>query len=75
MKTKMIYLIQGANIVILLGMLILPFVIAFFLVKWLKKRNEQSQTLEQRLEVLERRISDIEEYMNESDYFDSKTEE
>lgn len=71
----MIYLIQGANIVILLGMLILPFVIAFFLVKWLRKRNDQSQSLEQRLELLERRISDIEEYINESDYFDSKTEE
>lgn len=71
----MIYLIQGANIVILLGMLILPFVIAFFLVKWLRKRNEQSQTIEERLKILERRISDLEEYINDSDYFDPKTEE
>lgn len=71
----MIYLIQGANIVILLGMLILPFVIAFFLVKWLRKRNEQSQTIEERLDILERRISDLEEYINDSDYFDPKTEE
>ncbi len=71
----MIYLIQGANVVILLLMLILPFVIAFFLVRWLRKRNEQNQTIEQRIELMESRISDLENYMAESEYYDSKTEE
>lgn len=71
----MIYLIQGANVVILLVMLILPFVIAFFLVGWLRKRNEQNQTIEHRMKLMESRITDLEKYMQESEYYDSKLEE
>ena len=62
----MIYLIQGTNILVLLGMLIVPFILGYFFIKKIKKKNEESETLEVRMALLENRVKELEEYIEDS---------
>ena len=62
----MIYLIQGTNILVLLGMLIVPFILGYFFIKKKKKKNEESETLEVRMALLENRVKELEEYIEDS---------
>ena len=62
----MIYLIQGTNILVLLGMLIVPFILGYFFIKKIREKNEESETLEVRMALLENRVKELEEYIEES---------
>ena len=62
----MIYLIQGANILVLLGMLIVPFILGYFFIKKIREKNEESETLEVRMALLENRVKELEEYIEDS---------
>ena len=59
----MIYLIQGTNILVLLGMLIVPFILGYFFIKKIREKNEESETLEVRMALLENRVKELEEYI------------
>lgn len=62
----MIYLIQGMNIIILIGMLIVPFIFGYFFIKKIREKNEENETLEVRMAVLENRVKEIESYIDDS---------
>ncbi|CBH20721.1 protein of unknown function [Acetoanaerobium sticklandii] len=62
----MIYLIQGTNILVLLGMIIVPFVLGYFFIKKVREKNEESETLEVRMALLENRVKELEEYIEDS---------
>ena len=62
----MIYLIQGTNILVLLGMLIVPFILGYFFIKKIREKNEESETLEVRMALLENRVKELEEYIKDS---------
>ena len=62
----MIYLIQGTNILVLLGMLIVPFILGYFFIKKIREKNEESETLEVRMALLESRVKELEEYIEDS---------
>ena len=62
----MIYLIQGTNILVLLGMLIVPFILGYFFIKKIRETNEESETLEVRMALLENRVKELEEYIEDS---------
>lgn len=62
----MIYLIQGTNILVLLGMLIIPFILGYFFIKKIREKNEESETLEVRMALLENRVKELEEYIEDS---------
>ena len=62
----MIYLIQGMNIIILIGMLIVPFIFGYFFIKKIREKNEENETLEVRMALLESRLKEIESYIDES---------
>ena len=62
----MIYLIQGTNILVLLGMLIVPFILGYFFIKKIREKNEESETLEVRMALLENRVKELEEYIEDS---------
>lgn len=62
----MIYLIQGTNILVLLGMLIVPFILGYFFIKKIREKNEESETLEVRMALLENRVKELEEYIGDS---------
>lgn len=62
----MIYLIQGTNILVLLGMLIVPFILGYFFIKKIREKNEDSETLEVRMALLENRVKELEEYIEDS---------
>ena len=62
----MIYLIQGMNIIILIGMLIVPFIFGYFFIKKIREKNEENETLEVRMAILENRVKEIESYIDDS---------
>ncbi|WP_347451750.1 hypothetical protein [Acetoanaerobium noterae] len=62
----MIYLIQGTNILVLLGMLIVPFILGYFFIKKIREKNEETETLEVRMALLENRVKELEEYIEDS---------
>lgn len=62
----MIYLIQGTNILVLLGMLVVPFILGYFFIKKIREKNEESETLEVRMALLENRVKELEEYIEDS---------
>ena len=62
----MIYLIQGTNILVLLGRLIVPFILGYFFIKKIREKNEESETLEVRMALLENRVKELEEYIEDS---------
>ncbi len=62
----MIYLIQGMNIIILIGMLIVPFIFGYFFIKKIREKNEENETLEVRMALLENRVKEIESYIDDS---------
>ena len=62
----MIYLIQGMNIIILIGMLIVSFIFGYFFIKKIRKKNEENETLEVRMALLENRVKEIESYIDDS---------
>ena len=62
----MIYLIQGTNILVVLGMLIGPFILGYFVIKKIREKNEESETLEVRMALLENRVKELEEYIEDS---------
>ena len=55
----MIYLIQGTNILVLLGMLIVPYILGYFFIKKIREKNEESETLEVRMALLENRVKEL----------------
>ena len=55
----MIYLIQGTNILVLLGMLIVPFILGYFFIKKIREKNEESETLDVRLALLEDWVKEL----------------
>ena len=62
----MIYLIHGMNIIILIGMLIVPFIFGYFFIKKIREKNEENETLEVRMALLENRVKEIESYIDDS---------
>ena len=62
----MIYLIQGVNTLVLLGMLVVPFILGYFFIKKIREKNEESETLEVRMALLENRVKELEEYIEDS---------
>ncbi len=62
----MIYLIQGVNALVLLGMLVVPFVLGYLFIKKIREKNELGESLEVRVALLEKRVKELEDYIAES---------
>ncbi len=62
----MIFLLQGMNIIVLLGMMIVPFILGYFFIKKIREKNEENETLEVRVALLENRVKEIESYIDDS---------
>lgn len=64
----LIYILQLGNILALLGMLIIPFLIGFYFVKKIKMKSEDKEDIEIRVALLEKKVKDLEDYINDSDH-------
>ena len=62
----MIFLLQGMTIIVLLGMMIVPFILGYFFIKKIREKNEENETLEVRVALLENRVKEIESYIDDS---------
>ncbi len=62
----MIYLIQGVNTLVLLGMLVVPFILGYFFIKKIREKTDESESLEVRIALLENRVKELEEYIEDS---------
>jgi len=63
----MIYILQFTNILALLGMLIVPFALGMYFVNRLKNKSIDKEDLEVRVALLEKRIEDLEKYIDDSE--------
>ena len=60
------FLLQFTNILVLIAIIAIPAVAVFFIVRIIKEKNLYSESLESRVAVLEKKVREIEEYVNES---------
>lgn len=60
------FLLQFANILVLMAIIAIPAVAVFFIVRAMKEKRFGSDDLESRIAVLEKKVREIEEYINES---------
>lgn len=58
--------VQVMNTLFLLAMLIIPFVFVYFLIRKLRNKYEENEKLEVRIAILEKKVTDLEEYIRES---------
>lgn len=63
----MIYILQFANILALLGMLIVPLLLGVYFLNRLKNKSIDKEDLEVRVALLEKRIEDLEKYIDDSE--------
>lgn len=61
------FAVQLMNSLFLSAMLIIPFVFVFFLIRKIRKKHEENESLEIRIAVLEKRVEALEEYIAESE--------
>lgn len=59
--------VQWMNTILLLGLLIGPFILIYFFIKSLRKKNEENESMEVRMALLEKRVRDLEKYIEESE--------
>lgn len=59
--------VQLINVLILLAILMIPFFFVFLLIKKIRKKYEESDALEIRIAVLERRVEALEDYIADSE--------
>lgn len=62
----MFLLFQGINIIIAMVMLALPVVACFYVVKRLNLRTSENGELSGRIAVLEKKVEELEDYINDS---------
>lgn len=62
----MFLLFQGINIIIAMVMLALPVVACFYVVKRLNLRTSENGELAGRIAVLEKKVEELEDYINNS---------
>lgn len=62
----MFLLFQGINIIIAMVMLALPVVACFYVVKRLNLRTSENGELAGRIAVLEKKVEELEDYINDS---------
>ncbi|WP_099190648.1 hypothetical protein [Tepidibacter mesophilus] len=63
----MALLFSGINIVILLIIMIIPVVVGYYSIKFLKNREENKDELLVRVVLLEKRVKELEDYINDSE--------
>ena len=63
----MVYLFQGVNIVIILLLLVLPILVCYYLIKYLKGREDNKDELLGRVILLEKRVKELEDYIENSE--------
>ncbi len=63
----MVLLFQGINLVILIFILVIPIIATYFLIKFLKNKEENKDELLGRVMLLEKKVKELEEYINNSD--------
>lgn len=59
--------VQLINVLILLAILMIPFFFVFLLIKKIRKKYEESDAMEIRIAVLERRVEALEDYIADSE--------
>ena len=60
------FLLQFTNILVLIAIIAIPAVAVFFIVRSIKEKNLDGSSLELRVAVLEKKVRELEEYVNES---------
>lgn len=61
------FAVQLMNSLFLSAMMIIPFVFVFFLIRKIRKKHEENESLEIRIAVLEKKVEALEEYIAESE--------
>ncbi|MCT4509423.1 MAG: hypothetical protein N4A48_11850 [Tepidibacter sp.] len=60
-------LFSGVNIVILLIIMIIPVLVGYYSIRFLKNREENKDELLVRIVLLEKRVKELEDYINDSE--------
>lgn len=60
-------LFSGVNIVILLIIMIIPVLVGYYSIRFLKNREENKDELLVRVVLLEKRVKELEDYINDSE--------
>lgn len=61
------FLFSGINIIILLIIMIIPVAVGYYAIKFLKNKEENKDELLVRMVLLEKRVKELEDYINESE--------
>lgn len=61
------FAVQLINILMLLGLLVTPFALVYWLIQNIRKKKEDNEKLEVRIAVLEKKVRDLEVYIEESE--------
>lgn len=59
--------VQVMNTLFLLAMLIIPFAFVYFLIRSIRRKHEENEQLEVRIALLEKKVRDLEKYLEESE--------
>ncbi|MEJ8554522.1 hypothetical protein [Tepidibacter sp. Z1-5] len=63
----MALLFSGINIIILLIIMIIPVAVGYYAIKFLKNKEENKDELLVRIVLLEKRVKELEDYINDSE--------
>jgi len=61
------FLFGGINIIILLIIMIIPVAVGYYAIKFLKNKEENKDELLVRIVLLEKRVKELEDYINDSE--------
>lgn len=61
------FLFSGINIIILLIIMIIPVAVGYYAIKFLKNKEENKDELLVRIVLLEKRVKELEDYINDSE--------
>ncbi|KXZ40350.1 hypothetical protein SAMN05661008_00096 [Alkalithermobacter thermoalcaliphilus JW-YL-7 = DSM 7308] len=63
----MVFLLSIVNIIIILVMIIIPVSAGYFVINYLKNKEESRDEILGRIIMLEKRVKEIEDYINDSE--------
>lgn len=60
--------VQSSNIIIAILILIIPVILSYAFIRYLKTKPSKDEDLEHKILLLEKRVEELEDYINNSDF-------
>ncbi|WXR62214.1 hypothetical protein WG909_03005 [Peptostreptococcaceae bacterium AGR-M142] len=60
--------IQSSNIIVAILILVIPVILSYAFIRYLRTKPSKDKDLEHRILLLENRVKELEEYINNSDF-------